>query len=490
MSEQNPGPVQEKVILPGSKNENGKAKNFFRNLWKVLSNNWIMKLVCLLLAVLLWGFIYSQDDTLTREKVFQNVPVRLPKGYVNSLEDGKPVITDWNEGQTVTVRVDVPQKYYDDLTENSFAVYPDVSSLRVPAGEGPETVKVKLICDIDSSRYGGYTIETEKISLKVDEYVVRPDVSVGVNLFGAPPEGAWRVSGTVEDPVTLSGPRSLVDRVSWVSVDASTGTLRKGTDRQVVNGNNVRLYDAEDHDITAVADDPMFKKPDSLRVTALIDRVKVFENVPVQLPESNVNSLKNKGWVISGMDDSRTVTVRVNVPRDLFGKLTVNDITVRPDTGSIPKLAVDGSKDVAVGLVCDFSREFYSPAYSIDDGEIVLNVEQYGDVRDMVVNACINGAAPEGYRVTGAAVSDRINVSGPCSVVDRIFRIDASVNMRALKRDAGEQTVRSTSISLYDESGNEIDASGLTLTVGSRSVSFMNVTIVLEKIPDDGEAAE
>ena len=490
MSEKNPGPVQDKVVLPGTKEQSGRVKGFFLSLWKLLSNNWVMKLVCLVLAVLLWGFIYSQDDTLTREKEFLNVPVRLPKGYVNSLTDGAPVILGWDENRSVTVHVDVPQRYYEELDEGSFSVYPDLSGLSAPEGNQPERVKVKLICDIDTMKYGNYRVDEDEITLTVDKYVIRPDVEVNINRLGELPEGIWQVTAGAADAITLSGPRSLVDRVYRIDADASVDTLRRGTDKQTVRGSNVRLYDAEGKDITGEMTDPTFHKPDFINVSVLIDRVKVLENVPVQLPEANVNSLKNKGWVITGWDDTRTATVRVNVPREMYGKLTADAVVLRPDTGSIPKLSGETGGEVTVALVCDVDKSFGVSSCSVDDGEMRISVEQYGDLRDLAVNAAPNGEAPNGYRVASTKVESRVTVSGPKSLIDRVYRIDAGVNLGTLRGETGEQTVRSSELRLYDELGDPIDAEGLTLTVNSRAASFVNVTVVLEKIPAGGEANE
>ena len=46
---------------------------FLKRLWKVISSHWQWKLLCLILAVFLWGIAVSQDTTLTREKLIRDV---------------------------------------------------------------------------------------------------------------------------------------------------------------------------------------------------------------------------------------------------------------------------------------------------------------------------------------------------------------------------------------------------------------------------------
>ena len=48
--------------------------------WRMLSHNLLWKLVALILAICLWAGLITQDPTLTRERVFSDVPVTVTGG--------------------------------------------------------------------------------------------------------------------------------------------------------------------------------------------------------------------------------------------------------------------------------------------------------------------------------------------------------------------------------------------------------------------------
>ncbi|MBO2516012.1 MAG: hypothetical protein CW338_01875 [Clostridiales bacterium] len=273
MSEQNPAPVQERIILP---DQNKKGKGFFSRLWGIITNNWVMKLVCLVLAVLLWGFIYSQDDTLTRDKVFTGVPVKLADTYVTSLKNKGIIIADWNDGMTVTVRVRVPQKYYDELTADAITVRPDTGSIRKNGSSSREQVSVKLVCEVNS-KYGTAKADTDEITLTIEEYRTRNSITVNVMETGDMPAGYRVVSRSPEGRVSLDGPYSLVYGVRRIEacIDLSSLEAREGT-QSVIGG--IRLFDKDGNEI-----DPSgitVTLPNSTRAIDFVNVTVVLERIP------------------------------------------------------------------------------------------------------------------------------------------------------------------------------------------------------------------
>lgn len=51
-----------------------------QRLWRLMAHNWPWKLLSLFLAVCLWAGLITQDATLTRERVFSDVPVSVSGG--------------------------------------------------------------------------------------------------------------------------------------------------------------------------------------------------------------------------------------------------------------------------------------------------------------------------------------------------------------------------------------------------------------------------
>lgn len=489
MSEQNPGPVQEKVVLPGSKENESRVKGFFRALWKVLSHNWIMKLVCLVLAVLLWGFIYSQDDTLTRDKVFENVPVTLPEGYEKNLREGSPVIVGWNDKRTVTVRVSVPQKYYDELTVDSFSVYPDIAKLKVSKTGPVETVEVSLISDIDKNKIGNYRIDTDKISVDVDRYVNGVSRPVNVNPVGEPPQDQdiWNVKAAPNEQAKLYGPRSLVDKVYSVDVDVNVGSLTRGWNDRNVTGTNIRLFDENGNDITSEISDPLFSISDSIGVTLLIERVKTLD-APVVLQSGDIKKLADRGLVITNPEKDLRVPVRMNVDYGNYVQVSEKTVYASLDIENIPDISGDGAEQVSIPLVyhdSDLGTIVDSPS------DILLTVERIKERPGLAVDVGSTDSAPDGFRIVNATVRDSVTVSGPASVVDRIERIVADTDRNYLKEAEGMQDSFGN-IRALDANGEELDASHLKFIPSGKSspVAYLNVLVEMEKLPGGGEADE
>ena len=47
-----------------------RGREVFRSVWRVLTHNWGAKILSLVIAVVLWAGLITQDPSLTREKTF------------------------------------------------------------------------------------------------------------------------------------------------------------------------------------------------------------------------------------------------------------------------------------------------------------------------------------------------------------------------------------------------------------------------------------
>ena len=81
-----------------------------RRFWNMLSHNWPWKLLALLLALCLWAGLITQDTSLTRERVFYDVPVSVAGEDTLRRTNGLIVVSGLDEDHlTARMRVDVPQ---------------------------------------------------------------------------------------------------------------------------------------------------------------------------------------------------------------------------------------------------------------------------------------------------------------------------------------------------------------------------------------------
>ena len=107
-----------------------KAKSGAKTFWGVLSRNVWMKVLSLLLAILLWNYVVTNNTSITRQKVISGL-----NGYLtnqSTLTANKLALLDDAEEmmQDITVRIEAPQSDYPRVSAENVKVTLDLSSVR------------------------------------------------------------------------------------------------------------------------------------------------------------------------------------------------------------------------------------------------------------------------------------------------------------------------------------------------------------------------
>ena len=200
----------------------GALKNAPRHIGKLLYHNWPWKLLALFLAVCLWAGLISQDATLTRERVFNDVTLSVTGADTLRRNSGLIVLSGLEEDAlSVRLHVNVPQREYNSVSASNYN--PRVDLTRI-TGTGEQTLKINTT---STSTYGSVrAVSPETITVVVDEYVTNYRVPVSINQTGAYPEGYYGgTPSTNPSVVALSGPKSLVDRITRICVDFDVSRL-------------------------------------------------------------------------------------------------------------------------------------------------------------------------------------------------------------------------------------------------------------------------
>lgn len=183
-------------------------------LWRIVRNNLGFKVLALVIAILLWAALITQDPNLTREKVFQDVKISL-SGEETIKRNGLIVVNDLSSQlEDAQLRVDVPQLKYNAVSAGNYNVRVDLSRI---TEKGTQEVKV---LSTSSSVYGSVSeISPSSIMVEVEEYITRYRIPVNVTTIGKAPEGYYAGTAQPDPPmVAVSGPKSLVERI--VQADA------------------------------------------------------------------------------------------------------------------------------------------------------------------------------------------------------------------------------------------------------------------------------
>ena len=217
---------------------NGRA-SFPRRLMKALFRNAGFKILAILLAILLWAGLITQDPSLTRERTFTDVNVSV-SGSETLLRNGFIVTSNLDEVLgNVTLRVDVPQMQYQSAQGSNYNARIDLSRITEP---GVQSVRIST----SSSSTYGTVLETSpaEVEIVVEEYVTRYRIPVRVQTTGNAPEGFYASSPAASPAlITISGPKSLVEPIvcAEATIELDRLPAREGTNREAVA---YRLVDA------------------------------------------------------------------------------------------------------------------------------------------------------------------------------------------------------------------------------------------------------
>ena len=183
-------------------------------LRQLLLHNWGFKLLAVLISVTLWAGLISQDETITRDKVFNDISVNIT-GIDTMKRNGYIVVNDLEESlNNVTAVAAVPQQQYERADVSAYNVRVDLSRI---SGTGTQELR---LTSSTSSTYGRVTsLIPSTVKVEVEDYVVRYRIPVSVSVNGETPAGWYIGSPSVDPPlVAVSGPKSLVNSISRARV--------------------------------------------------------------------------------------------------------------------------------------------------------------------------------------------------------------------------------------------------------------------------------
>lgn len=240
-------------------------RNGLRHLF--LHNGWL-KAIAVLISLILWAGLISQDESITRDKTFQNVSVSVT-GAETLKSNSYIVVSNLDEIlKDVTVTAAVPQRQYENADASAYNIRLDLSRIK---GKGEQEVKIQ---STNSSTYGKVTsITPSTVTVQVEDYVIRQRIPVSAPpVEGEIPEG-WNVTIRSVDPdlVAVSGPWSVVSTIlrGKAILNAKDIEWKEGS---IVTSAELRLYNRSGEEV----DNSLLKATSS---SLTIDNVLVELNI-------------------------------------------------------------------------------------------------------------------------------------------------------------------------------------------------------------------
>ncbi len=187
----------------------GNKRQILRSIGHKLLLNWPYKLIAVLLSLFIWAGLIAQDPTITRDKVFSDVTATI-SGTETMKRNGFIVTSDLSAQLSgLSLRVSVPQMQYQNVTASNYSPRIDLSRV---SSAGTQEIRVLTT---STNAYGTVLdVSPSTITIEVDEYITRNRIPIVRETVGSMPEGWYSTSSTLDPSIlTISGPRSVVDRV-------------------------------------------------------------------------------------------------------------------------------------------------------------------------------------------------------------------------------------------------------------------------------------
>jgi len=197
-------------------------KTLLIRIWKSLLHNLTWKFFAVFLALCLWAGLITQDPTLTRERIFNDVPITI-LGSDTLQRNALVLLTDFdNEPLVVRLHADVPQREYNTVLASNYNPRIDLSRITQP---GTQTLR---ILTSSTTVYGSVQeVVPDSVEVVIEDYVTNYRIPASIEIIGQYPKGFYAATPSINpSTISISGPKSVIDQVARVVVDFDVSNLR------------------------------------------------------------------------------------------------------------------------------------------------------------------------------------------------------------------------------------------------------------------------
>ncbi|MCR5770405.1 MAG: hypothetical protein K6G87_04120 [Butyrivibrio sp.] len=204
-------------------------------------------------------------------------------------------------------------------------------------------------------------------------------------------------------------------------------------------------------------------------VTNINDPVSTerFNNISVTF--RNTSIITDAGEVYEVLDNSDVISsVSIRAPRSVLENFSKDNIVAIAD---FSKMTDDSTIPIEITITKDSGKiDSVVPSST----EVALSIENLA-TSTLALGATTSGTVSDGYIVSSVSTDqNQVRISGPQSVIDRVEKASVDVDVTGFTSNIGTDV----SIKLYDEDGNVINDSAISMNITAVRV---NVTILAVK---------
>lgn len=233
---------------------------------KKLTNNWGLKLIAILFALILWFAVINVDDPVVSE-TFKNVPVQLINTEVLT-EAGMTYEILENSAVVETITIYGPRTLVESLNENDIIAKADINDITVA-----NTVAINVSVDArNSSKITNIRSSLDCVKLNIEE---SKNKQIVINATTTGKLASGYIVGGIEldqNRIRISGPESVVSKIATAKVNVDVTE----SSSDVATYGTVRLYDKDGVEIQS---DLLVKSTDKVHINVNVVPTKY---VPVR----------------------------------------------------------------------------------------------------------------------------------------------------------------------------------------------------------------
>ncbi len=290
-----------------------------RRAWKIITNNFWLKILAVVFSVILWLVVVNIDDPKVSQRFSASVVIENAD-YLTGQGKYFEVIDDTN---TITFTVTAKRSYLERLSSTDFKAVANMENATIDSDSGIGEVPI----EVTALRYSSLiTISkaTQNLEISLDE-LSQQQYIVAVETTGTLPDGCALGDVTVSpNLLKVSGPQSVVSQIDHVTASIDVTDMSEDVTASVIP----ILYDADGNVID--------KNDLTLNMSTVTVTVKILDIKDVSLL-FNVAGTPADGYAYMDMDyEPKTISIKGTAA-------ALNSVTMI----SVPESALDisGARD-------------------------------------------------------------------------------------------------------------------------------------------------
>ena len=299
---------------------------------KKLTHNLGLKILAVLIAGLLWLIAININDPVSQQSY--NVSVQIVN--MNTLTDNNKYVEVLEGSDSVRVTVRAARSVLNELTDKNISAVADVNKMT----EG-NYIPIELSCTKNSVSDDDLKGDKDYVHVSV-ENIKRRQLPISVDVQGTPAENYMLgATNTAQNAVSISGPESIVDTVSTVSVDIDINNVNADVNISLP----IHLYDTDGKEII---DKRITKNLDDVSTTATIWLIK---SLPIEYGYAGVPA---DGYEVDGNLTSTISYISVAGKQSVLKNMQMIDIPEAIDiTGATRSIeeVIDIKKHLPDGVI-------------------------------------------------------------------------------------------------------------------------------------------